>query len=73
MCCLFLAETEQIKQYLIRLSVALQLQHAVQESPVILMPNHRSYVDFLAISYVLFIYDIPLPVIAAGIRKYLFE
>ncbi|XP_041815042.1 dihydroxyacetone phosphate acyltransferase isoform X2 [Chelmon rostratus] len=44
-----------------------KLQHAVQESPVILMPNHRSYVDFLAISYVLFIYDIPLPVIAAGI------
>ncbi|XP_076612489.1 dihydroxyacetone phosphate acyltransferase-like [Chaetodon auriga] len=44
-----------------------RLQHAIQETPVILMPNHRSYVDFLAISYILFIYDIPLPVIAAGI------
>ncbi|XP_036942904.1 dihydroxyacetone phosphate acyltransferase isoform X1 [Acanthopagrus latus] len=43
------------------------LQQAVQESPVILMPNHRSYVDFLAISYILFSYDIPVPVIAAGI------
>ncbi|XP_041832745.1 dihydroxyacetone phosphate acyltransferase [Melanotaenia boesemani] len=43
------------------------LQQAVQESPVILMPNHRSYVDFLVVSYVLFIYDIPIPVIAAGI------
>ncbi|KAM3602846.1 uncharacterized protein V6R79_011871 [Siganus canaliculatus] len=43
------------------------LQQAIQESPVILMPNHRSYVDFLAISYILFTYDIPLPVIAAGI------
>lgn len=37
------------------------------------MPNHRSYVDFLVISYILFTYDIPVPVIAAGIRKYLFE
>ncbi|XP_071335118.1 dihydroxyacetone phosphate acyltransferase [Trachinotus anak] len=43
------------------------LQQAVQETPVILMPNHRSYVDFLVISYILFTYDIPVPVIAAGI------
>ncbi|KAK5853072.1 hypothetical protein PBY51_006894 [Eleginops maclovinus] len=43
------------------------LQQAVQENPVILMPNHRSYMDFLVISYILFTYDIPLPVIAAGI------
>lgn len=50
-----------------------QLQQAIQESPVILMPNHRSYVDFLVVSYILFSYDIPVPVIAAGIRKYLFE
>ena len=50
-----------------------KLQQAIQENPVILMPNHRSYVDFLAISFILFCYDIPVPVIAAGIRKYLFE
>lgn len=37
------------------------------------MPNHRSYVDFLAISYILFGHDIPVPLIAAGIRKYLLE
>lgn len=43
------------------------LQQAIQENPVILMPNHRSYVDFLIISYIMFTYDIPLPVIAAGI------
>ncbi|KAF0023336.1 hypothetical protein F2P81_023966 [Scophthalmus maximus] len=49
-----------------------KLQQAIQEAPVILMPNHRSYVDFLVISYILFTYDIPVPVIAAGIRKYLF-
>lgn len=45
------------------------LQQAIQESPVILMPNHRSYIDFLVISYILFTYDIPIPVIAAGIRN----
>ncbi|KAM9782746.1 dihydroxyacetone phosphate acyltransferase [Neosynchiropus ocellatus] len=45
------------------------LQQAIQESPVILMPNHRSYMDFLIISYVLFTYDLPVPVIAAGIRN----
>uniref|UniRef100_A0A3Q4N5F7 Glyceronephosphate O-acyltransferase 2 n=1 Tax=Neolamprologus brichardi TaxID=32507 RepID=A0A3Q4N5F7_NEOBR len=43
------------------------LQQAIQESPVILMPNHRSYVDFLIVSFILFTYDIPIPVIAAGI------
>ncbi|XP_056283943.1 dihydroxyacetone phosphate acyltransferase isoform X2 [Pseudoliparis swirei] len=43
------------------------LQQAIQETPVILMPNHRSYVDFLVISYIMFTYDIPVPVIAAGI------
>ncbi|XP_012691101.2 dihydroxyacetone phosphate acyltransferase isoform X2 [Clupea harengus] len=44
-----------------------RLQQAIQEHPVILMPNHRSYVDFLVLSYILFTYDLPLPVIAAGI------
>ncbi|XP_068564923.1 dihydroxyacetone phosphate acyltransferase [Cebidichthys violaceus] len=43
------------------------LQQAVQECPVILLPNHRSYVDFLVISYILFTYDIPVPVIASGL------
>ncbi|KAI9544272.1 hypothetical protein NQZ68_005322, partial [Dissostichus eleginoides] len=43
------------------------LQQSIQEHPVILMPNHRSYMDFLMISYIMFTYDIPLPFIAAGI------
>lgn len=50
-----------------------QLQRAIQEHPVILMPNHRSYIDFLIISYIMFTYDLSVPVIAAGIRKYLLE
>ncbi|KAM8831772.1 dihydroxyacetone phosphate acyltransferase isoform 2-T2 [Spinachia spinachia] len=44
-----------------------KLKQAIQESPVILLPNHRSYLDFLVISYVMFTYDIPGPVIVAGI------
>ncbi|KAJ4929110.1 hypothetical protein JOQ06_004729 [Pogonophryne albipinna] len=43
------------------------LQQSIQEHPVILMPNHRSYMDFLIISYIMFTYDIPMPFIAAGI------
>ncbi|XP_059368120.1 dihydroxyacetone phosphate acyltransferase isoform X2 [Carassius carassius] len=43
------------------------LQQAIQEYPVILMPNHRSYVDFLVLSYIMFTYDLSIPVIAAGI------
>uniref|UniRef100_A0A671S0T2 Si:ch73-21k16.5 n=1 Tax=Sinocyclocheilus anshuiensis TaxID=1608454 RepID=A0A671S0T2_9TELE len=44
-----------------------RLQQAIQEYPVILMPNHRSYVDFLVLSYIMFTYDLSIPVIAAGI------
>uniref|UniRef100_W5K293 Glyceronephosphate O-acyltransferase n=1 Tax=Astyanax mexicanus TaxID=7994 RepID=W5K293_ASTMX len=45
----------------------LRLQQAIQEHPVILMPNHRSYIDFLVLSYIMFTYDLSIPVIAAGI------
>ncbi|XP_044147542.1 dihydroxyacetone phosphate acyltransferase-like isoform X1 [Bufo gargarizans] len=43
-----------------------RLGKAIQEHPVVLMPSHRSYVDFLLISYIMFIYDLAIPVIAAG-------
>ncbi|XP_053153930.1 dihydroxyacetone phosphate acyltransferase isoform X2 [Hemicordylus capensis] len=44
-----------------------KLQQAIQEHPVVLLPSHRSYIDFLLLSYVLYTYDMALPVIAAGI------
>ncbi|KAJ6664636.1 hypothetical protein lerEdw1_006209 [Lerista edwardsae] len=44
-----------------------KLQQAIQEHPVVLLPSHRSYIDFLLLSYVLYTYDLALPVIAAGI------
>jgi len=34
--------------------------------PVVLMPMHRSYVDFLVLSYMLFAQDLPVPHIAAN-------
>ncbi|XP_037274744.2 dihydroxyacetone phosphate acyltransferase [Rhipicephalus microplus] len=39
---------------------------AAAENPVLLLPTHRSYNDFLLMSYVCFYYNVPLPVIAAG-------
>ncbi|KAJ0402632.1 hypothetical protein ATCC90586_010871 [Pythium insidiosum] len=33
---------------------------------VVLVPTHRSYVDFLLISYLFFAYNMPVPYIAAG-------
>ncbi|KAG7331802.1 hypothetical protein KOW79_005771 [Hemibagrus wyckioides] len=50
-----------------RLFTSIRLHQAIQEHPVILMPNHRSYIDFLVISYIMFTYDLSIPVIAAGI------
>uniref|UniRef100_A0A8C1WXU8 Si:ch73-21k16.5 n=1 Tax=Cyprinus carpio TaxID=7962 RepID=A0A8C1WXU8_CYPCA len=48
-------------------SSRLQLNTPIQEYPVILLPNHRSYMDFLVLSYIMFTYDLSIPVIAAGI------
>lgn len=46
--------------------VYLKLQRAIQEHPVVLLPSHRSYIDFLMLSFLLYNYDLPVPVIAAG-------
>ncbi len=38
----------------------------MSQGPVLILPTHRSYADFLLISYLCYTMDIPLPVIAAG-------
>ncbi|XP_039706263.1 LOW QUALITY PROTEIN: dihydroxyacetone phosphate acyltransferase [Pteropus medius] len=43
-----------------------KLQRAVQQHPVVLLPSHRSYIDFLMLSFLLYSCDLPVPVIAAG-------
>lgn len=40
------------------------------EWPVVLLPSHRSYLDFILVSYVMFEHDIALPCIAAGQGSY---
>eukprot|EP01051_Picozoa_sp_SAG22_P019042 SAG22_NODE_3391_length_1736_cov_2.588271_2_plen_49_part_00 len=36
------------------------------KGPVIFLPTHRSYIDFLILSYVTFANRLPVPHIAAG-------
>ena len=43
-----------------------QLRRAVQEWPVVLLPSHRSYLDFILVTYLMFEFNITLPCIAAG-------
>uniref|UniRef100_A0A1I8IVR6 PlsC domain-containing protein n=1 Tax=Macrostomum lignano TaxID=282301 RepID=A0A1I8IVR6_9PLAT len=43
-----------------------QLRKACSEYPVVLMPMHRSYADFLLLSLVCYDYDLPLPAIASA-------
>jgi 1-acyl-sn-glycerol-3-phosphate acyltransferase len=39
------------------------------DNPVIFAPSHRSYGDFILMSYVCFHYKIQIPAIAAGMGK----
>ncbi|XP_068233240.1 dihydroxyacetone phosphate acyltransferase-like isoform X2 [Palaemon carinicauda] len=43
-----------------------KLRSTMVETPVILLPTHRSYADFLLVSYIAYHFNLPLPVIAAG-------
>lgn len=43
-----------------------RVREAIKKSPVVLIPTHRSYLDFLILSYVFFAYELPMPRIAAG-------
>ena len=43
-----------------------KLQRVIQEHPVVLLPSHRSYIDFLMLSFLLYNYDLSVPVMAAG-------
>ena len=42
------------------------LSRLSKQSPLLIMPNHRSYLDFMLVTWVLYSYDIKTPVIAAG-------
>lgn len=36
------------------------------QTPVLILPTHRSYADFILITYMCYSLNIPLPIIAAG-------
>lgn len=38
----------------------------MKKFPVVLLPSHRSYLDFLLVSYVMYEFGLQLPVIAAA-------
>eukprot|EP01114_Cavostelium_apophysatum_P016610 TRINITY_DN4768_c0_g1_i2.p1 TRINITY_DN4768_c0_g1~~TRINITY_DN4768_c0_g1_i2.p1 ORF type:complete len:1170 (+),score=311.65 TRINITY_DN4768_c0_g1_i2:168-3677(+) len=43
-----------------------ELRKDLTKGPLLLIPTHRSYVDFLILSYLFYEFDLPLPHIAAG-------
>ncbi|KAK3093759.1 hypothetical protein FSP39_019822 [Pinctada imbricata] len=43
-----------------------RVRNLIKEYPILLLPTHRSYFDFLLMSFVFFSYELPLPVIAAA-------
>eukprot|EP01094_Clydonella_sp_ATCC50884_P002152 TRINITY_DN11657_c0_g1_i1.p1 TRINITY_DN11657_c0_g1~~TRINITY_DN11657_c0_g1_i1.p1 ORF type:complete len:1182 (-),score=509.15 TRINITY_DN11657_c0_g1_i1:235-3780(-) len=43
-----------------------RVKHAAKSAPIIIVPTHRSYIDFLLMSYIFFEHGLPLPRIAAG-------
>jgi glycerol-3-phosphate O-acyltransferase len=48
------------------LQVIRELAQRPGSGPLLFMPTHRSYLDFLVISYICFTQDLPIPCIAAG-------
>jgi len=43
-----------------------EVRSVMKNHPVVFMPSHRSYVDFLMLSFVCFYVDLPLPAIASA-------
>ncbi|XP_006825280.1 dihydroxyacetone phosphate acyltransferase-like [Saccoglossus kowalevskii] len=43
-----------------------KIRKTVKDTPVVFLPTHRSYIDFIIMSYICFHYDLPMPCIAAG-------
>ena len=47
----------------------MQVLSMIGDNPVIFAPSHRSYGDFILMSYLCFHYKIQIPAIAAGMGK----
>ena len=44
----------------------LKAREISMEKPIVLLPSHKSHVDYLMMSYICFAYNFPMPVICAG-------
>ena len=42
------------------------MKQTIRQWPTVLLPSHRSYLDFILVTYVFFHFNLRLPVIAAG-------
>lgn len=47
-----------------------RLKRSLGQNPVLYLPSHRSYMDFILMSYVFFHYDIEIPGITAGMGRW---
>ncbi len=47
----------------------LQLKTTMVQNPVIFLPTHRSYADFILMAFLCFNYDIEIPAVIAGMGK----
>jgi len=43
-----------------------RVREAAKKGPIIYLPNHKSYLDFLVISYICFRHNLPLPHVVSG-------
>lgn len=43
-----------------------KVRRVLEETPIVLLPTHRSYADFLLVSYISYHLRLPMPIIAAG-------
>jgi len=43
-----------------------RVREASRKGPLLLLPNHKSYLDFLIVSYICFQYKLPLPHVVSG-------
>lgn len=41
-------------------------------NPVLFLPSHRSYADFILMAFVMFNYSVDIPCVAAGMGNYLY-
>lgn len=46
-----------------------EVKQGLGKNPVLYLPSHRSYMDFILMSYICFHYEIEIPGIAAGMGK----